>query len=46
VALLKNQRTGLIDPDTPSSAHSKTAFDGTKLTLAVCIFVAFIAGQD
>lgn len=33
VALLKNVRTGLIDPDTPSSAMSKTAKDGTKLSL-------------
>ncbi|KAA8564938.1 hypothetical protein EYC84_010708 [Monilinia fructicola] len=33
VSLLKNVRTGLIDPDTPDSAKSKTAQDGTKLKL-------------
>ena len=33
VSLLKNIRTGLIDPDTPQSAHSKTAPDGSKLKL-------------
>ena len=31
--LLKNLRTGLIDPDTPQSAMSRTAADGTKLVL-------------
>jgi hypothetical protein len=35
VDLLKNQRVGLIDPDTPSSAKTKTAADGTKLNLVV-----------
>jgi len=33
VALLQNVRTGLVDPDTPSSAMSKTSHDGTKLNL-------------
>ncbi|MCJ1372418.1 hypothetical protein MMC20_003642 [Loxospora ochrophaea] len=33
ISLLKNQRTGLIDPDTPQSAMTKTAVDGTKLQL-------------
>ncbi|KAF7914872.1 hypothetical protein EAE99_010426 [Botrytis elliptica] len=33
VSLLKNVRTGLIDPDTPDSVKSKTAHDGTKLKL-------------
>jgi len=33
VPLLKNQRTSLIDPDTPDSAMSKTAKDGTKMKL-------------
>lgn len=32
-ALFKNMRTSLIDPDTPSSAKTKTAPDGTKLNL-------------
>ena len=31
--LLKNIRTGLIDPDTPQSAMTKTAVDGTQLKL-------------
>ncbi|KAI9738437.1 MAG: hypothetical protein M1818_005334 [Claussenomyces sp. TS43310] len=31
--LLQNQRTGLIDPDTPDSAKTKTSFDGTTLQL-------------
>ncbi|POS84629.1 beta-glucan synthesis-associated [Erysiphe pulchra] len=31
--LLKNQRTGLIDPDTPKSVYSKTSNDGKKLKL-------------
>lgn len=33
IPLLKNIRTGLIDPDTPRSAHTKTAADGKKLKL-------------
>ncbi|KAI4215767.1 MAG: hypothetical protein LQ351_001754 [Letrouitia transgressa] len=33
VSLLKNIRTGLIDPDTPDSAKSKKAADGTNLKL-------------
>ena len=33
LALLKNIRTSLVDPDTPSSARSKTAPDGTQLEL-------------
>ena len=33
MALLKNIRTGLIDPDTPKSAMTKTAPDGSKLKL-------------
>ena len=33
VALLKNIRTGLIDPDTPTSAMTKVAADGSKLQL-------------
>lgn len=35
VSLLKNVRTGLIDPDTPDSVKTKTAHDGTKLKLVV-----------
>ena len=31
--LLKNLRTGLIDPDTPESAMSRTSYDGTKQVL-------------
>ncbi|KAI9891949.1 MAG: hypothetical protein M1814_002143 [Vezdaea aestivalis] len=34
IPLFKNIRTGLIDPDTPSSAMTMTAADGTKLQLA------------
>ncbi|KAI9820669.1 MAG: hypothetical protein M1827_005038 [Pycnora praestabilis] len=33
VALLKNIRTSLIDPDTPSSAMTKKAVDGSQLNL-------------
>jgi beta-glucanase (GH16 family) len=33
VPLLKNMRTGLIDPDTPESVKTKTSKDGTKLEL-------------
>ncbi|MCJ1243946.1 hypothetical protein MMC30_001143 [Trapelia coarctata] len=33
IPLLKNLRTGLIDPDTPSSAMTKTSVDGTTLKL-------------
>lgn len=33
--LLKNIRTGLIDPDTPKSAMTRTAADGTKQVLTV-----------
>lgn len=35
MSLMANIRTGLIDPDTPDSAKTKTAKDGTKLTLVV-----------
>ncbi len=35
--LLKNQRVGLIDPDTPTSAYTKTSRDGTSLKLVVRI---------
>ncbi|KAJ4369091.1 beta-glucan synthesis-associated protein [Neocucurbitaria cava] len=31
--LLSNLRTGLIDPDTPASAMSRTSYDGTKQVL-------------
>jgi beta-glucan synthesis-associated protein KRE6 len=37
VPLLKNQRKGLIDPDTPASAMTKTAHDGKKLNLVVSL---------
>lgn len=33
VPLLKNTRTNLIDPDTPKSAHTKKAADGSTLHL-------------
>ncbi|KAF2668302.1 beta-1,6 glucan synthetase [Microthyrium microscopicum] len=33
IPLLKNQRIGLIDPDTPKSALTKKSFDGTTLNL-------------
>lgn len=35
--LLKNQRVGLIDPDTPKSAYTKTSHDGTTLKLVVSL---------
>ena len=35
VPLLKNMRTGMIDPDTPDSAKTKTAVDGSTLNLVV-----------
>ncbi|MCJ1476534.1 hypothetical protein MMC13_005200 [Lambiella insularis] len=31
--ILKNIRSSLIDPDTPSSAHTKTSVDGSQLKL-------------
>lgn len=34
--LLKNIRTGLIDPDTPKSALTKKGADGSTLKLVVC----------
>jgi hypothetical protein len=34
--LLQNQRKGLIDPDTPESAKTKTTADGRTLNLVVC----------
>jgi len=33
VPLLKNVRSGLIDPDTPGSAMTRKAYDGTELKL-------------
>ncbi len=39
VALLRNVRTGLIDPDTPSSAMTKTSYDGTKMNLVVGLLI-------
>jgi hypothetical protein len=36
VPLLKNQRTGLIDPDTPQSAMNKKSHDGVDMQLVVC----------
>lgn len=33
--LLSNIRRGLIDPDTPESAMTKTADDGTEMKLVV-----------
>lgn len=35
IPLLKNVRTGLIDPTTPEFAHKKIAADGTEWTLVV-----------
>jgi hypothetical protein len=37
VPLLRNQRTGLIDPDTPSSAMNKQTHDGVNMQLVVCV---------
>jgi len=36
VPLLKNLRTSLIDPTTPSSAKTRTSHSGTKQKLVVC----------
>jgi hypothetical protein len=33
--LLSNIRTGLIDPDTPASKHTKTSADGKEWKLVV-----------
>ena len=35
IPIFKNIRTGLIDPDTPQSAMTKTSADGKTLTLVV-----------
>lgn len=35
--MLKNIRVGLIDPDTPDSAKTKKAADGTTLKLVVTV---------
>lgn len=46
MALLKNQRTGLVDPDTPKTAYTKTSNDGKQLKLVVCkkaVFKNFVA---
>lgn len=37
--LLKNIRTGLIDPDTPKSALTKKGGDGSTLKLVVCLIM-------
>lgn len=37
--LLKNIRTGLIDPTTPKSAMTKKAADGTEWQLVVSLFI-------
>jgi hypothetical protein len=37
MGLLKNQRVGLIDPDTPQSAYTKTDNDGNTLKLVVSL---------
>lgn len=42
--LLQNQRTGLIDPDTPSSAMNKQTHDGVNMQLVVCIAVQVEVG--
>lgn len=42
VALLKNQRTGLIDPDTPDSEKTRTSNDGTKLQLVVRLSLGLV----
>lgn len=45
VPLLKNQRTGLIDPDTPQSAMNKVTHDGVNMQLVVCINRTRIGGN-
>lgn len=37
VPLLKNVRKGMIDPDTPQDAMTKTAVDGSTLNLVVSL---------
>ena len=37
VPLLQNMRRGMIDPDTPDSAKTKTAVDGSTLNLVVSL---------
>jgi hypothetical protein len=37
IPLLKNVRRGLVDPDTPSSAMSRTSHQGKKQTLVVSL---------
>jgi len=37
IPLLKHQRIGLIDPDTPKSALVKKAFSGRKMKLVVSV---------
>lgn len=37
--LLKNIRTGLIDPDTPKSALTKKGADGSTLKLVVRLII-------
>jgi len=39
--LLKNQRTGLLDPDTPKSAYTKTSNNGEKLKLVVSMNLGY-----
>jgi hypothetical protein len=41
VPLLKNVRTGLIDPDTPDHAMNRKAHDGAKQNLVVCALALF-----
>lgn len=36
IPIFKNIRKGLIDPDTPQSAMTKTSADGKTLKLVVC----------
>jgi beta-glucan synthesis-associated protein KRE6 len=43
-ALLKNLRTGLIDPDTPQSAMNKQSHDGVNMQLVVCISRTHVRG--
>jgi hypothetical protein len=42
VDLLKNQRTSLIDPDTPDSEKMRTSNDGTKLQLVLCLSAGLV----
>ena len=46
MSLLSNIRYGLIDPDTPKSAMSKTSIDGRQLNLVVRTIIKALIGSQ